>query len=178
MQRIIDNLLRFARSKAIEHGPLDLQVVLREALALFEYKLRSGSIELRTSIDPALPRIVGDEGQMKQVFVNLLNNALDAVEGVPERRISIEMFARQNHVVIRFTDSGKGFHDVNRAFDPFYTTKPVGKGPGLGLSICYGLVKEHGGEIHAENLEPGAMVTVELPRAQSRPLAFSATTTS
>ena len=177
MQRIIDNLLRFARSKTIKHAPLDLQVVLRDALALFDYKLRSGRIELRTAIDPALPRIVGDETQMKQVFVNLLNNALDAVESAPERRISIEMFARQTHVVIRFADSGEGFHDVNRAFDPFYTTKPVGKGPGLGLSICYGLVKEHGGEIHAENLQPGALVTVELPRAQSRPLALSATTT-
>ena len=177
MQRIIDNLLRFARSKAIEHAPLDLQAVLREALALFEYKLRSGHIALSTAIDAALPRIVGDETQMKQVFVNLLNNALDAVEDAAERRISIEMFARHSHVVIRFTDSGKGFPDVNRAFDPFYTTKPVGKGPGLGLSICYGLVKEHGGEIHAENLQPGALVTVELPRAQSRPLALSATTT-
>jgi signal transduction histidine kinase len=178
MQRIIDNLLRFARSKTIEQTPLDLQLVLHEALALFEYKLRSGHIELRTSIAPGLPRVVGDEAQMKQVFVNLLNNALDAVEDAAERRIAIEMFARHTHVVIRFTDSGRGFHDVNRAFDPFYTTKPVGKGPGLGLSICYGLVKQHGGEIHAENLEPGAVVTVELPRAQSRPLAFSATTTS
>ncbi|HSB74013.1 MAG TPA: ATP-binding protein, partial [Terriglobales bacterium] len=176
MQRIIDNLLRFARRKPIEQSPLDLQTVLREALALFEYKLRSERIELRTSIDPALPRIVGDEDQMKQVFVNLLGNALDAVEGSAERRVSIEMFARQSHVVIRFADSGSGFRDLNRAFDPFYTTKPVGKGPGLGLSICYGLVKEHGGEIRAENLEPGAVVIIELPRAQSSPLAFSATT--
>jgi two-component system NtrC family sensor kinase len=178
MQRIIDNLLRFARGKTIEQTPLDLQLVLREALALFEYKLRSERVELRTSIDPTLPRIVGDEGQMKQVFVNLLGNALDAIDGTTERRISIEMFARHSHVVIRFADSGKGFSDLNRAFDPFYTTKPVGKGPGLGLSICYGLVKEHGGEIRAENLQPGAVVIIELPRAQSRPLAFSATTNS
>ncbi|MGE5206053.1 MAG: ATP-binding protein [Chlamydiota bacterium] len=175
MQRIIDNLLRFARGKTIEQKPLDLRVVLREALALFEYRLRSEHIELRTIIDAALPRIVGDEDQMKQVFVNLLGNAMDALESAPERRISIEMFARHSHVVIRFTDSGKGFSDLNRAFDPFYTTKPVGKGPGLGLSICYGLVKEHGGEIHAENLQPGAVVTIELPRAQSRPLALSTT---
>ncbi|HKU21162.1 MAG TPA: histidine kinase dimerization/phospho-acceptor domain-containing protein [Terriglobales bacterium] len=178
MQRIIDNLLRFARGKTIEQTPLDLQLVLREALALFEYKLRSERIELRTSIDPTLPRIVGDEGQMKQVFVNLMGNALDAIDGMTERRISIEMFARHSHVVIRFADSGKGFSDLNRAFDPFYTTKPVGKGPGLGLSICYGLIKEHGGEIRAENLQPGAVVIIELPRAQSRPLALSATTNS
>lgn len=178
MQRIIDNLLRFARRKTLEQAPLDLELALREALALFEYKLRSERIEVRTSIDSALPRIVGDEDQMKQVFVNLLGNAVDALESASERRISIEMFARHSHVVIRFADSGKGFHDLNRAFDPFYTTKPVGKGPGLGLSICYGLVKEHGGEIRAENLQPGAVVIIELPRAQSRPLALSASTNS
>jgi len=178
MQRIIDNLLRFARRKTIEQAPLDLHSVLREALALFEYKLRSERVELRTSLDPTLPRVVGDEDQMKQVFVNLLGNALDAIEGLSDRRIGIEMFARHSHVVIRFTDSGKGFSDLNRAFDPFYTTKPVGKGPGLGLSICYGLVKEHGGEIRAENLQPGAAVIIELPRAQSRPLAYSASTSS
>ena len=67
-------------------------------------------------------------------------------------------------MVLRFDDSGPGFSDMNRAFDPFYTTKPVGKGTGLGLSICYGIVKEHGGEIYAANLEPnGARVILELP---------------
>lgn len=178
MQRIIDNLLRFARRKTLEQAPMDLELAMREAIALYDYRLRSENIELRTSIDASLPRIVGDEDQMKQVFVNLLGNAVDAVLGGPERRISIEMFPRDSHVVIRFTDSGAGFSDLNRAFDPFYTTKPVGKGSGLGLSICYGLIKEHGGEIRAENLQPGAVVIIELPRAQSRPLAFSATTNS
>ena len=63
-----------------------------------------------------------------------------------------------------FDDNGYGFTELNRVFDPFYTTKPVGKGTGLGLSICYGIVKEHGGEIHAENLEPhGARIALELP---------------
>jgi two-component system NtrC family sensor kinase len=153
---------------------MDLELALREAIALYDYKLRSENIELRTSIEPNLPRVVGDEDQMKQVFVNLLGNSVDATDGAPERRISIEMFPRESQVVIRFTDSGAGFSDLNRAFDPFYTTKPVGKGSGLGLSICYGLVKEHGGEIRAENLESGAAVTIELPRAQSRPLSLSA----
>jgi len=83
-------------------------------------------------------------------------------------------------VRLRVSDTGTGMTPdvVERAFEPFYTTKPVGKGPGLGLSICYGLIKEHGGEIRAENLQPGAVVIIELPRAQSRPLALSATTNS
>jgi len=178
MQRIIDNLLRFARRKTIEQSPLDLELAMREAIALYEYKLRTANIELQTNIDPALPRIVGDEDQMKQVFVNLLGNSVDAIGSAKERRISIEMFARDAHVVVRFTDTGAGFSDLNRAFDPFYTTKPVGKGAGLGLSICYGLVKEHGGEIHAENLQPGAVVTIELPRAQSSALSLSASANS
>jgi len=67
-------------------------------------------------------------------------------------------------VVLRFSDSGPGFSDVSRAFDPFYTTRPVGQGTGLGLSICYGTVREHSGNIYAQNLEPhGATVTIELP---------------
>jgi signal transduction histidine kinase len=178
MQRIIDNLLRFARRKTLEQSPMDLELALRDAIALYDYRVRSENIELSTTIDPSLPRVVGDEDQMKQVFVNLLGNAVDAVSGGPQRRISVEMIARDTHVVIRFTDSGAGFSDLNRAFDPFYTTKPVGKGSGLGLSICYGLIKEHGGEIRAENLQPGAVVIIELPRSQSRPIAFSATTSS
>lgn len=178
MQRIIDNLLRFARRKTLEQAPMDLELALREAIALYDYRLRSENIELRTSIEPSLPRVVGDEDQMKQVFVNLLGNAVDAVIGAPERRISVEMSTSDSHVMIRFADSGAGFSDLNRAFDPFYTTKPVGKGPGLGLSICYGLIKEHGGEIRAENLQPGAAVIIELPRAQSTPLSFSASSGS
>ena len=81
------------------------------------------------------------------------------------------MFPRSEKVVVRFVDSGAGFSDPNRAFDPFYTTKPVGKGSGLGLSICYGLIKEHGGEISVQNLQPtGAAITIELPRTRKRPL--------
>ena len=88
----------------------------------------------------------------------------------------VEMFARGDKVLVRFLDSGPGFADLSRAFDPFYTTRPVGKGIGLGLSTCYGMVKQHGGEIYAENIQPtGAIVTVELPRSQPNPFAVAAT---
>jgi C4-dicarboxylate-specific signal transduction histidine kinase len=76
----------------------------------------------------------------------------------------VEGYLEGEKVIVRFTDSGPGFHDVSRAFDPFYTTRPVGQGTGLGLSICYGTVREQGGNIYAQNLEPhGAAVTIELP---------------
>ena len=176
MQRIIDNLLRFARRKSIEHAPIDLEAILRDALALYDYKLRSVNAEVRTNIDPVVARVFGDEDHLKQVFVNLLSNAVEAVQDMPEKRITVEMFAREDKVVVRFLDTGPGFADLSRAFDPFYTTRPIGKGTGLGLSTCYGLVKQHGGEIHAENIQPtGAIVTIELPRSQNKAVAVAAT---
>jgi len=76
----------------------------------------------------------------------------------------VEGYLEGEKVVLRFSDSGPGFNDISRAFDPFYTTRPVGQGTGLGLSICYGTVLEHNGSIYAQNLEPnGAAVTIELP---------------
>jgi two-component system NtrC family sensor kinase len=175
MQRIIDNLLRFARRKTVEYAPIDLELLLRDAVGLYEYRLRSQNINLQIKVDPTLPKVVGDEDQMKQVFVNLLSNAVDALAGCDAQRITVEMFPRSEKVVVRFVDSGAGFSDPNRAFDPFYTTKPVGKGSGLGLSICYGLIKEHGGEISVQNLQPtGAAITIELPRTRKRPLTAAA----
>src|SRR5262249_16561374 len=92
----------------------------------------------------------------------------DALEFAAQKLIRIEAVRQGDRVFVRFEDTGPGFADVNRAFDPFYTTKPVGKGTGLGLSICYGIVKEHGGEIHAVNLEPaGARVVLELPISEA-----------
>jgi signal transduction histidine kinase len=106
-----------------------------------------------------------DEDQFKQILLNLVNNAIDAVENVDgPKRITVRAFARGNRAIVEVEDTGPGFHDLNRALDPFYTTKPVGKGTGLGLSICYGIIKEHDGEIRLANLQPhGARVTVELP---------------
>jgi len=168
MHVIIDNLLRFARCKTVGQAPLDLQYVLREALTLFSYRIRSENVEIETHVDSGLPKVLGDEDQMKQVFVNLLSNAIEAVREGKNRRLRVELLDRAEKVVVRFVDTGTGFDDVTRAFDPFYTTRPVGKGMGLGLSICYGLVKEHGGEIYAENLEPtGAAVVIELPKQQT-----------
>ena len=101
---------------------------------------------------------------MKQVFVNLFSNSSEALEQAPEKRIVVEGYLDGEKVVVRFTDSGPGFHDVSRAFDPFYTTRPIGQGTGLGLSICYGTVREHNGNIYVQNLQPsGAAVTIEFP---------------
>jgi two-component system NtrC family sensor kinase len=141
--------------------------VIEDVLALREYYIRTRNLGVVIDIEPDLPHVAVDEDQFKQILLNLINNAIDAVETVPEpRRIIIRALRRGNRANIEIEDSGPGFADVNRAFDPFYTTKPVGKGTGLGLSICYGIIKEHEGEIRLENLQPkGARVTVELPLA-------------
>ncbi len=164
MHGIIDKLLRFGRRTTLDQAPMDMSVIARDALAVCEYRLRTSNIELEMAMQPALPPVLGDEAQMRQIFVNLVSNAIEAMHDVPEKRLRVEVGVRGEKLCIRFQDSGPGFSDLNRAFDPFFTTKPVGKGTGLGLSICYGLVKEHGGEIYAENLTPcGAAVVIELP---------------
>jgi two-component system NtrC family sensor kinase len=164
MKRIIENLLRFARQNTLEKKSANLHGLLQEVLALREYHTRDNKVDVQVEVDPGLPHVAVDEDQFKQILLNLLNNSMDALEGVREKRIRIEASRIEGRVIVRFDDNGPGFSDMNRAFDPFYTTKPVGKGTGLGLSICYGIVKEHGGDIRAANLEPcGARITLELP---------------
>jgi two-component system NtrC family sensor kinase len=164
MKRIIENLLRFARQNNLEKKSANLELLLHDVLALREYHLRNNDVEVQLQIEPDLPPVALDEDQFKQILLNLLNNSIDALEGEDEKRICVGAVRRDSRIIFRFDDSGPGFSDINRVFDPFYTTKPVGKGTGLGLSICYGIVKEHGGEIYATNLEPhGARIILELP---------------
>ncbi|MGC2743034.1 MAG: ATP-binding protein [Candidatus Angelobacter sp.] len=164
MKRIIENLLRFARQNSLAKKSANLEILLQDVLALREYHLHNHDIEVQVQIEPGLPAVALDEDQFKQILLNLLNNSIDALDGFSRKRIRIEASCNNGRVMLCFDDNGNGFTDLNRVFDPFYTTKPVGKGTGLGLSICYGIVKEHGGEIHAENLEPhGARIALELP---------------
>ena len=164
MKRIIENLLRFARQNSLAKKSANLETLLQDVLALREYHLRNHDIDVQVQIEPDLPHVALDEDQFKQILLNLLNNSVDAMEGNTRKRISIDARRSGTRITLQFDDNGPGFSDVNRVFDPFYTTKPVGKGTGLGLSICYGIVKEHGGEIHAENLSPeGARVVLDLP---------------
>ncbi|MFZ0284351.1 MAG: HAMP domain-containing sensor histidine kinase, partial [Terriglobales bacterium] len=170
MKKIVENLLRFSRQRAVDRQAVDLTAVVQDVLALREYYVRTHGLEILVDIQANLPEVAVDEDQFKQILLNLVNNAIDAVETKAEaKRITIRALARGNRAIVEVEDTGTGFADVNRALDPFYTTKPVGKGTGLGLSICYGIIKEHDGEIRIENVQPhGARVTVELPLAEAR----------
>ena len=169
MKRIVENLLRFSRQRTADRQPVDLLPVIEDVLALREYYIRTRNLTVVVDVQADLPRVAVDEDQFKQILLNLLNNAIDAVESEAEpRQITVRALQRGDRANLEVEDTGPGFADLNRAFDPFYTTKPVGKGTGLGLSICYGIIKEHEGEIRLTNLQPrGARVTVELPLAEA-----------
>ena len=175
--RVVQNLLSFARQRKPQKQDVDLRKVLEETLALREYDLKVNNITLEREIPADIPPVVADPHQMEQVFLNVINNALDAmVEGSGNGVLKVRMFKKDALVCVEFDDSGPGIKDTNRIFDPFYTTKSVGKGTGLGLSICYGIVKEHNGEIVARNREEGgATIEIRLPASEKLPVPEPAT---
>jgi two-component system NtrC family sensor kinase len=165
--RVVQNLLSFARQRKPHKQEVDLRTVLDETLALRDYDIKVNNIKIEREIQPQLPAVTGDGHQLEQVFLNIINNALDAILEVGRGgSLKMRVYAREGHVIAEFQDSGPGIKEANRIFEPFYTTKSVGKGTGLGLSICYGIVKEHGGDISARNAPGGgAIIEVRLPSA-------------
>ena len=165
-KQIVQNLLSFARQMPPQRRPVQLNTVLSRTVQLRAYDLQSRGAEVVEQLDPDLPEAIGDAHQLQQVFLNILNNAYDAVRdtGRPAR-IEIRTANRGNFVEVSFRDNGYGISFPERIFDPFFTTKEIGKGTGLGLSICYGIVREHGGEIlcHNNTDGQGATFIVRLP---------------
>src|SRR3984885_9237455 len=173
MKRIVDGLLRFARQNNPATRAADFEVALRDVIQLREFHIRKLGIRMELHIEPQLPRIAIGEDELKQVLLNILNNAIDAVEESAQRSIAITVTRQGDRIFIRFDDSGPGFSDLNRAFDPFFTTKPVGKGTGLGLSICYRIIQEAAGEIVLSNKQPfGASISLEFPATVAEPAAI------
>src|SRR5271163_1677659 len=173
--RIVQNLLSFARQHKPERVPVGLNQVLEDTLALRDYDLRMGNIRVQLDLAEDLPVTSADPHQLQQVFLNMINNAVDAIlEHSKDGDLWVRTGAKEDKLFIEFTDSGPGVKDATRVFDPFYTTKPVGKGTGLGLSICYGIITEHGGSIRVRNVPPrGASFTIEVPYQPIRPVKVS-----
>lgn len=166
-QRIVQNLLSFARQHKPKRVHVDLRTLIEDTIALRDYDLKVNNVQVEREFDPVLPSVIADPHQLEQVYLNVINNAADAMlEGGNGGVLRIHVFSENGQVVTEFHDSGPGIVDPKRVFDPFYTTKGIGKGTGLGLSICYGIVKEHGGEITARNhSEGGAVIELRLPVA-------------
>jgi PAS domain S-box-containing protein len=167
-KQIVQNLLSFARQMPPQRNPVQLNLILRRTIQLRSYDFNSHGVEIIEHLDEGLPDVIGDAHQLQQVFLNILNNAYDAVHEVGRpARIEIMTTKVGDAVEVSFSDNGYGISHPDRIFDPFFTTKEVGKGTGLGLSICYGIVKEHGGEILCHNNAdgPGATFIVRFPAA-------------
>jgi len=160
---LVSSLLSFAKQVPAEKTLLDINALVQTAVKLYPPQLRTASLQVRTDLASNLPRILGDSNQLLQVCLHITNNALHAMEekgGV----LHVSTRLERNLVVIEFCDNGPGMADPERVFDPFYTTRPVGQGAGLGLSVCYGIIQEHNGTILCKNRpEGGAIFRIELP---------------
>jgi signal transduction histidine kinase len=160
---LVENMLSFAQEMPLHRSPLNVRPLLESAVNLTRAGRRHNArVEIQEQ--GALAMVEGDANQLIQVFLHIIANAIDAMEGTEAGSLTIAISAEQGQLEIGFLDTGSGLKDPRRVFEPFYTTKPVGKGVGLGLSTCYGIVRQHGGEIHCQNRpEGGAGVRVVLP---------------
>jgi two-component system NtrC family sensor kinase len=166
---IVQNLLSFARQMPAQREPAQVNTILKQTMKLRAYDLENHGVELTEKYAVELPMIIGDPHQLQQVFLNILNNAYDAVQEIRRTgKIEVQTLHRADKIEIMFRDNGPGISQIDRIFDPFFTTKEVGKGTGLGLSICYGIIQAHRGEIIAKNNPDGDGSTfiVRLPIAE------------
>jgi len=175
-QKIVRNLLAFARGHAPSRKYLGVNGIIEKTLDLKRYRLQVNDIEVRTELEPGLPRTMLDFHRIQQVLLNLINNAEHAMAENGKRpcRLFIRTASAAGAIRIEVTDSGAGMDSKTREriFDPFFTTKEEGKGTGLGLSVSYGIVKEHGGRIQARSRRgEGTTFVIELPvlEDESRP---------
>jgi two-component system NtrC family sensor kinase len=165
-KNLVSNLLSFARQTPPQMHLTDINTLVNNACQLRIGSL-SGKISLIRDLQPDLPAVIGDDNHLLQVFLHVLNNAVDAVEEVGGGEITARTRAHDDHVVVEISDTGPGIAEPARVFDPFYTTKPLGQGTGLGLSACYGIVQQHDATIECENFRPkGALFRITFKAAR------------
>ncbi len=151
--RIVADLLLYSRESESIIDSIDISQIIEEVLAVMEHSLNMDRIYITRSFKPHLPPISGDSEKLKQVYINMLNNAHEAIGTDGAITITTHHDADAGEIVISFLDSGRGIPPeiINRIFDPFFTTKGVGEGTGLGLSVTFGIIKDHGGHIEVES---------------------------
>jgi PAS domain S-box-containing protein len=169
---VVRNLLTFARGHSQEKKSVDVNEVIESVLQLRAYEHRANNIHIDTRLASALPGVMADDFQLRQVFLNIVINAEHfMIEAHGRGNLTITTEQADGLVRASFADDGPGIarKNLRHLFDPFFTTKEIGKGTGLGLSICHGIVTEHGGNIYAESgLGKGATFIVELPVSKRR----------
>jgi signal transduction histidine kinase len=174
-KRITSSLLDFSRStSAADRASVDIGPLIRDSVELIRLGLRSNRVEIETTIDEGLPRVSCVPGEIRQVLLNIVSNAIDAVESESAPRILIRAYSSEGSLVVECEDNGPGISDDlrDKVFEPFFTTKPAGSGTGLGLAVCYGIAVRHGGRMEiaplqgsssADDRARGARVRLVLP---------------
>lgn len=168
---IVNNLLNFSRTSGSEFADVDVNKIITETLALLEHQFKTAKIEVHSDLMPGISPILGNQGRLQQVFLNLFLNAKDAMAGGGKLSVST---SNGEFVSVRVSDTGSGIapEHIQRIYDPFFTTKsaPQGgqnRGTGLGLSVTYGIIQEHAGKIRVES-NPGSGTTFALDFPLSR----------
>ena len=166
---LVDNMLHFAQETPLRLAPLDVKPLIESALHLSRVeKLPNVRVEILQESE--CPMVRGDSSQLLHVFLQLISNAMDALEEAGGGSFEVAIRPDEDRAVLEFADSGAGIKEPQRVFEPFYTTKPVGKGTGLGLSTCYGIIQQHDGDISCRNRpQGGAVFCVVLPLAREVP---------
>ena len=168
IRTLLASLLSFAKQAPTAKADLDINVVVQTALKLCHPQVQGAGIQVSSVLAESLPKVHGDSNQLLQVFSHIINNAAHAVMHRRDGTLAITTSAPDHSVLIEFADNGRGIEDPGKVFDPFYTTRPVGQGSGLGLSMCYGIIQGHGGRISCHNRdEGGATFAIELPAASA-----------
>jgi len=167
-KRITHNLLRFSRRTKSTIETIDLNVFIGEVIDLMERDARTSGIKFMPDLQEDLPALLSDPSQLQQVFLNMITNAIDAHAGMPYGTIRITTRAddQKQGVIVVFSDSGSGITPeiLDKIFDPFFTTKEVGKGTGVGLSICYSIIRRLGGDVTVRSeIGKGTEFTIFLP---------------
>jgi C4-dicarboxylate-specific signal transduction histidine kinase len=168
---VIKHVRDFARQSELVHSKVKINDPVRDVFKVLGHQLKMHDIDVALDLDPAIPDIMAEHNRLEQVFINLVSNAIDAMDekssqpGLQNttKRLSIKSFAESDQVVVQVSDTGTGMSEEikNKIFEPFFTTKKVGKGTGLGVSISYGIVKDYNGSIEIES-EPGQGTTFTL----------------
>ncbi|BBO71526.1 hypothetical protein DSCA_54560 [Desulfosarcina alkanivorans] len=179
ISRIVSNLLTFSRQSKMEMGEQDVNRLIEKTLVINDNLLKIHNVKVRKELDSELPPVVGSADQLQQVFMNMVSNAVEALEGRGGGVLSVRTWCGKSADVINisFADNGIGISSghLNKLFEPFYTTKKKGKGVGLGLSVAYGIIKAHNGSITVDTLPgKGATFTIQLPSSPEPPQAETA----
>jgi signal transduction histidine kinase len=173
---VIKHVRDFARQSELVQSKVNINAPINDVFKVLGHQLKNHEIEVELELDPEIPDIMAEHNRLEQVFINLVSNAIDAMDEKNDqhgrdgiaKQLTIKSFVENNHVTVKVSDTGVGMPEEvkNKIFEPFFTTKKVGKGTGLGVSISYGIVKDYHGAIEIESeVGKGTTFTLTFPTA-------------